>query len=92
MALYYNVLYLMVKDYRETKAEQAEIQDSRRLDALSKITTYMREHYTEDLKLSDMAALLDIPMLICRECSKSMRKSILRRICRKSACPTPTGS
>ena len=36
----------MVKDYRETKAEQAEIQDSRRLDALSKITTYMREHYT----------------------------------------------
>ena len=48
---------LMVKDYRETKAEQAEIQDSRRLDALSKITTYMREHYTEDLKLSDMAAL-----------------------------------
>ena len=57
MALYYNVLYLMVKDYRETKAEQAEIQDSRRLDALSKITTYMREHYTEDLKLSDMAAL-----------------------------------
>ena len=57
MALYYNVLYLMVKDYRETKAEQAEIQDSRRLDALSKITTYMREHYTEDLKLSDMADL-----------------------------------
>ena len=57
MALYYNVLYLMVKDYRETKAEQAEIQDSRRLDALSKITTYMREHYTEDLKLSDMAKL-----------------------------------
>ena len=57
MALYYNVLYLMVKDYRETKAEQAEIQDSRRLDALSKITTYMREHYTENLKLSDMADL-----------------------------------
>ena len=43
----------------ETSSEAAEeeIQDSRRLDALSKITTYMREHYTEDLKLSDMAAL-----------------------------------
>ena len=56
MALYYNILYLMVRDYRETEAAQEEIQDSRRLDALSKITTYMREHYKEDLKLSDLAA------------------------------------
>ena len=57
MALYYNILYLMVRDYRETEAAQEEIQDSRRLDALSKITSYMREHYTEEMKLSDMAAL-----------------------------------
>ena len=58
MALYYNILYLMVRDYRETEAAQEEIQDSRRLDALSKITTYMREHYTEELKLSEMANLI----------------------------------
>lgn len=57
MALYYNILFLLVKDYRESEAAPKEIQDSRRLEALSKITTYMREHYTEDLKLSDMAAL-----------------------------------
>ena len=57
MALYYNILYLMVRNYRETEAAQEEIQDSRRLDALSKITTYMREHYTEELKLSEMANL-----------------------------------
>ena len=51
MALYYNILYLMVRDFRrETEAAQEEIQDSRRLDALSKITTYMREHYTEELE------------------------------------------
>ena len=56
MALYYNILYLLVRDYRETEAAQEEIKDSRRLDALSKITTYMREHYKEDLKLSDLAA------------------------------------
>ncbi|MCI5529791.1 MAG: AraC family transcriptional regulator [Blautia sp.] len=57
MALYYNILFLLVKDYRESEAAEKEIQDSRRLDALSKITTYMREHYTEDLKLSDLASL-----------------------------------
>lgn len=57
MALYYNILFLLVQDYRESEAAQKEIRDSRRLDALSKITTYMREHYTEELKLSDMAAM-----------------------------------
>lgn len=57
MALYYNILFLLVKDYRESEAAEKEIQDSRRLDALSKIITYMREHYTEDLKLSDLASL-----------------------------------
>ena len=57
LALYYNILYLLVRDYREPEAEPGEIRDSRRLDALSKITSYMREHYKEDLKLADMAVL-----------------------------------
>ena len=56
-AVFYEILYLMVSTYRETEVEESELKNSRRLDALSKITTYMREHYTEDLKLSDMAAL-----------------------------------
>ncbi len=57
MALYYNILFLMIRDYRESEAARQEIHASRRLDALSKITSYMREHYREDLKLSEMAAL-----------------------------------
>ena len=57
MALYYNILFLLVRDYRESEAKPHEIQDSRRLDALSKITTYMREHYREELKLSEVATL-----------------------------------
>ena len=56
MALYYNILFLMIRDYRESEAARQEIHASRRLDALSKITSYMREHYREDLKLSEMAA------------------------------------
>ena len=92
MALYYNILYLMVRDYRETEAAQEEIQDSRRLDALSKITTYMREHYTEELKLLRWQIYLAIQTLICRECSKSMQKSILRLIYRKFACLMHVGN
>lgn len=47
----------MVSTYRETEVEESELKNSRRLDALSKITTYMREHYREDLKLSGLAAM-----------------------------------
>lgn len=55
-SLYYEILYLLVCRYRVTEVEEKELHYSRRLDALSKITVYMREHYTEDLKLSDVAS------------------------------------
>lgn len=55
-ALFYEILYQLVTVYREDQAKEREIRHSRRLDALSKITTYMREHYQEDLKLSEVAS------------------------------------
>lgn len=57
ISLFYEVLYLLVKEYRVTEVQEKEIRYSRRLDALSKITTYMREHYREDLKLSGLASM-----------------------------------
>ena len=57
MSLFYEIMYMLVKNYRLTEVHEKEIRHSRKLDALSKITTYMREHYTEELKLSEMANL-----------------------------------
>lgn len=57
LACYYEILYLLVSVYRKTKVEERQIKCHRYLDALSKITSYMREHYTEDLKLSQVAAV-----------------------------------
>lgn len=56
MALYFEIMYLLVRYYRVTEVHEKELHYSRRLDALSKITIYMREHYTEDLKLSAVAS------------------------------------
>lgn len=56
-SVFYEILYLMVSKYRETEVEESKLKNSRRLDALSKITTYMREHYKEDLKLSGLASM-----------------------------------
>lgn len=57
ISIFYEILYLMVKEYRVTEVREKDILHSRRLDVLSKITTYMREHYTEELKLSEVAAI-----------------------------------
>lgn len=57
MSLFYEIMYILVKNYRVTEVHEKELRHSRRLDALSKITTYMREHYREDLKLSQLASL-----------------------------------
>ena len=56
ISIFYEIMYILVKDYRVTETREKDIRHSRRLDALSKITTYMREHYRDELKLSDVAA------------------------------------
>ena len=47
----------MSQEKRRKALEENALKISRRLDALSKITTYMREHYKEDLRLSGLAAM-----------------------------------
>lgn len=56
-SLFYDIMYLLVKDYRETQVQEKEIRYSQGLNNLSKITTYMREHYKEELKLSQVASV-----------------------------------
>ena len=54
-SFYYNVLYLLVNHYRLDEAGEQEVRHSRRLDALARITSYMREHYQEELRLTEIA-------------------------------------
>ena len=56
-SFFYEALYLLVTVYRKNEVQEKEIRHSRHLDTLSKITTYMREHYQEELKLSEVAAV-----------------------------------
>ena len=54
-SFYYDVLYFLVNHYRLDEAGEQEVRHSRRLDALARITSYMREHYQEELKLTEVA-------------------------------------
>lgn len=55
-SVYYEILYILINDYLLAEAGEKEIRYNRSLEKLSKITGYMREHYTEDLRLSEIAA------------------------------------
>lgn len=55
-SVYYEILYILINDYLVAEAGEKEIRYNRSLEKLSKITGYMREHYTEDLRLSEIAA------------------------------------
>ena len=56
-SFYYDVLYMLVNEYRISEVGEQEVRHSRRLDALSRITAYMREHYQEELKLTEVASM-----------------------------------
>lgn len=57
MSLYYQLLYYMVTIYRELDVSEDLIKWNRKLERLSKITSYIKEKYTEELSLETLAEI-----------------------------------
>lgn len=55
--LYYLLLHLLVTEYRELDSSKEQINWNRKLNHLSRITSYIKEHYTEDLSLESLAEI-----------------------------------
>lgn len=55
--LFYELLYLMVTKYRETEVSDEMVKKNRKLSRLSVITSYIKEHYTEELSLERLAEI-----------------------------------
>lgn len=56
-SLFYELLYLMVTKYRETEVSQEMVKQNRKLSRLSMITSYVKEHYTDELSLERLAEI-----------------------------------
>ena len=52
---YYMLLYLLVSVYRELDVKDELLKQNRKLDKLTPITNYMKEHYREELSLEALA-------------------------------------
>ena len=54
-SIFYNIMYYLVKDYRLTEVDQRFVRKNKNLTKLSAITSYMKENYTKDLSLQEVA-------------------------------------
>lgn len=55
-SLFLELLYLLVTRFMKTEEDQGNIRQKRRLDKLSGITAYMKNHYDQDITLEGVAA------------------------------------
>ena len=53
--LFYQLLYLLVTEFKEEKLDEESIRQKRQLDRLSQVTAYMEAHYQEDIRLEEVA-------------------------------------
>lgn len=58
-SLFYQIMYLLVKDYRLMEVDDASVRKNKNLNKLSAITSCMKENYTGDLSLDEVARVFD---------------------------------
>lgn len=54
-SIFYQIMYLLIKDYRLTEVDQSYMRKNRNLNRLSSITAYMRDNYAGELSLEEVA-------------------------------------
>ena len=54
-SLFYQIMYLLVKDYRLMEVDDASVRKNKNLNKLSAITSYMKENYRNSLSLEKVA-------------------------------------
>ena len=58
-SIFYQIMYLLVKDYRLIEVDEVFVRKNKNLNKLSAITSYMKENYTGDLTLEEVAKVFD---------------------------------
>lgn len=58
-SIFYQIMYLLVKDYRFMEVDEVFVRKNKNLNKLSAITSYMKENYTGDLTLEEVAKVFD---------------------------------
>ena len=58
-SIFYQIMYLLVKDYRLPEVDDDSVRKNKNLNKLSAITSYIKENYTGDMSLEEVARIFD---------------------------------
>lgn len=56
-SVFYNIMYLLIKEYRLTRIDQDFLRKNRNLNRLAPITSYMKENYAGEMTLESVAGI-----------------------------------
>lgn len=56
-SIFYNIMYLLIKEYRLIQIDQDSVRKNRNLSRLSTITSYMKENYAGEMTLEAVARI-----------------------------------
>lgn len=57
LSMFYQLLHILVKKYRKLEVKDDLIKSNQQLNRLGVITTYLKEHYTEEISLEKLATI-----------------------------------
>lgn len=57
LSMFYELLHILIKKYRKQEVQGELIKSNQQLNRLGVITTYLKEHYTEDISLEKLAGI-----------------------------------
>ncbi len=57
MSYFYEILFLMLKEYRLHEVDAGLLQNQNKIKKLTKLVTFMEDHYSENLTLNELADL-----------------------------------
>lgn len=57
LSMFYELLHILIKKYRKQEVQDELIKSNQQLNRLGVITTYLKEHYTEDISLEKLAGI-----------------------------------
>ena len=58
LSMFYELLHILIKKYRKQEVQDELIKSNQQLNRLGVITTYLKEHYTEDISLEKLAGIM----------------------------------
>ena len=84
LSMFYQLLHILVKKYRKLDVQDELLKSNQQLNRLGMITSYLKDHYMEDISLGKLAGIFGYsPSYLSKMFSQEMGESLILYITNK---------